>query len=257
MSRWFYLPLGCTAVLAAGFLFGPPWSTAQDTNSAATMLVDKGNVRSVVLAEGRLKPSNMVAIGAQVSEADINLVKRGQQAEIRLPGVAQTLLAQIEQVDPAPLSIVTDPQLSGNSTSRGRLETPAATYYRASLRIPNPDMMLRPYMTADVRVIVAEASDVLVVPLEYITREANGGSFVHVMRPGNGGFERRRIDLGIRMHSLPQTNGRHHIPPDGPHFHNAWLKKREIITGRAQPLPICKCRSCGRRHLEGSSGWMA
>lgn len=357
MSRWFYLPVVCTAVLLAASLFDPPWRTAQNTYSAATKRVDKGNVRSVVLAEGKLKPSNMVAIGAQVtgritemavrvgnevkagdliaridqtsqqnavrvadaalahahaslqekemalkfalrkfqrqkamldkqyvapaevdarestvaeleaqtmalkarileaevslakarsdleytlirapiggtilaivsqegqtvsaaqtaptivvlgrldvmeidvpiSEADINLIRPGQQAEIRLPGVEQTKLAQIEQVDPAPLSIVADPQLSGNTTNRGRLETPTATYYRASLRIPNPDTILRPYMTADVRVIVAEASDVLVVPREYVTREADGFSFAHVSKPGNG-FERRRIDLGI------------------------------------------------------------
>ncbi len=111
------------------------------------------------------KLQNMT-IKAQVSEADIMKVEKGQQVYFTTLGDDSKRYASLRQVEPAPDSI-TDESTTSTSTS-------TAIYYNALFDVPNHDGKLRIDMTAQVYIVLDSAKNALLVPSSAIsTRPAN------------------------------------------------------------------------------------
>lgn len=144
----------------------------------------------------------------KVDEADVGQVKAGQRATFTVdafPG--RSFPAQILRVD-------VGANASGSSASSGTTSAASGTVvaYTAVLSVQNPQMILRPGMTATAEIVTSERNKVLLVPnaaLRYSPeREAaqaarqGGGGVTKVLVPqrggrgGRGGGAQRQISIG-------------------------------------------------------------
>ena len=148
-----------------------------------------GTIVAIVTEEGQTVNANQTAptivklakldtmtIKAQISEADVMKVEKGQTVYFTTLGNSDKKhYAKLRQVEPAPNSINTEPT-SSNSSSTSK----AAVYYNALFDVPNEDGKLRIDMTAQVYIVLADAKNALTIPAAAIqtqrgNRSAKGG----------------------------------------------------------------------------------
>jgi len=134
-----------------------------------------GTVVAVVAEEGRTVNANqsaptivklarldLVTVNAEISEADVVKVKPGMPVYFTILGNPDHRYeAKLRTVNPAPASISTDSTSSSSSSSSS---SSTAVYYNALFDVENPDGTLRIDMTAQVSVMLAQATDALLIP---------------------------------------------------------------------------------------------
>jgi HlyD family secretion protein len=131
--------------------------------------------------------SDLSTINAEVkvAEADVLRLKQGQKATVTLEAVpGRELAGEVVEIGASALPV--------NGTGA------AAREFRVVVRLAEPDPSLRPGLTCDARILVAEAKDVTTVPLQAV-----------VLRPGAEGAEREGVfvlDAG-RARFQPVTTG--------------------------------------------------
>ncbi|ENX32504.1 hypothetical protein F889_03486 [Acinetobacter colistiniresistens] len=145
-----------------------------------------GTIVAIVTEEGQTVNANQTAptivklakldtmtIKAQISEADVMKVEKGQTVYFTTLGNSDKKhYAKLRQVEPAPNSINTETTSSSSSSTSN-----AAVYYNALFDVPNEDGKLRIDMTAQVYIVLAEAKNALTVPAAAIqTQRGNRGS---------------------------------------------------------------------------------
>lgn len=125
---------------------------------------------------------DVMTVRAEISEADVEKIRPGQTAWFTTLGApARRHYARIEQIEPAPESISTDGTSASAGTSGGA-STPTAIYYNALFDVPNADGRLRPSMTAQVSVLLAEARRAVIVPESALgPRDSQGRHSVRVI----------------------------------------------------------------------------
>lgn len=153
-------------------------STAQ-TNLSYTKIVAPidGTVVAIVTEEGQTVNANQstptivklaqlenMTIKAQVSEADIMKVHKGQAVYFTTLGDEKKRYATLRQIEPAPESISNESSTSTSSTSS------SAVYYNALFDVPNEDGKLRIDMTAQVFIVLDSAKNVLSVPSSALSK---------------------------------------------------------------------------------------
>ncbi|ENX44644.1 MacA family efflux pump subunit [Acinetobacter sp. NIPH 2100] len=144
-----------------------------------------GTIVAIVTEEGQTVNANQTAptivklakldtmtIKAQISEADVMKVEKGQTVYFTTLGNSDKKhYAKLRQVEPAPNSINTETSSNSSSSTSN-----AAVYYNALFDVPNEDGQLRIDMTAQVYIVLAEAKNALTVPAAAIqTQRANRG----------------------------------------------------------------------------------
>lgn len=118
-------------------------------------------------------------IYASVDEANIGLVKLGQDAEITVDAYPKLQFAgKVDRIG------VKGASTSGVVTFEVRIEITSENKY-----------LLKPEMTTNVNIIIAESPDALLVPWGSIIRERRQ-TFVSVVNP-DGSEERRPVELGL------------------------------------------------------------
>lgn len=129
-----------------------------------------------------------MVIKAEISEADVVRVTPGQRVYFTILGEPDTKIeAMLREVEPAPTSITSD-ESSADS----------AVYYNGLFDVPNPDHKLRISMTAQVTIVLDEATDVLTLPSGLVTRkDPQGNSMVMVYDPATQEVAPRRIEVGL------------------------------------------------------------
>lgn len=141
-------------------------------------------------------------VRAEISEADAPKVKIGQKAVFTILGAPERHWeATLESLDPAPDSIRSDSEISSTSSSAtsssSSSSTSSAIYYYGRFEVPNPDGMLRTYMTAQVRVVLGEAKGVVTIPTAALsTPNAKGERTIEVV-DADGTTERRSVQVGL------------------------------------------------------------
>jgi len=152
-----------------------------------------GEVVSINLLEGQTLNANQsapnilriadidtVTIWAQVSEADIDRVKLGQDVYFTVLGQSQRWTGKIRQILPTP-------ELINN-----------VVFYDVLFDIQNPKRALYIQMTAQVYIILSQAKDVLLIPTAAIGNAREGSEIkVNVLKE-NGSIEIRAIKIGIK-----------------------------------------------------------
>ncbi|PKF32101.1 MacA family efflux pump subunit [Acinetobacter proteolyticus] len=147
-----------------------------------------GTIVAIVTEEGQTVNANQTAptivklakldtmtIKAQISEADVMKVEKGQTVYFTTLGNSDKKhYAKLRQVEPAPNSINTETSSSSSSSTSN-----AAVYYNALFDVPNEDGKLRIDMTAQVYIVLAEAKNALTIPAAAIQTQrgnrAKGG----------------------------------------------------------------------------------
>ena len=148
-------------------------ATAQENLGYTSIVAPMdGTVVAIVTEEGQTVNANQTAptivklakldtmtIKAQISEADVMKVEKGQTVYFTTLGNSDKKhYAQLRQVEPAPNSINTETTNTSSSSSS------TAVYYNALFDVPNEDGKLRIDMTAQVYIVLAEAKNVLTIP---------------------------------------------------------------------------------------------
>jgi macrolide-specific efflux system membrane fusion protein len=143
------------------------------TNVGYTRIVAPldGTVVAIVTEEGqtvnanqstptivKLAKLNNMTVKAEISEADVMKVEKGQTVFFTTLGDSETKhYATLRQIEPAPDSISSDDSTSTSDSS-------TAIYYNALFDVPNPDGKLRIDMTANVTIILQQAKNALSIP---------------------------------------------------------------------------------------------
>ena len=147
-------------------------TTKEDLGYTQIVAPMDGTIVAIVTEEGQTVNANQSAptivklaklddmtIKAEISEADVMKVEKGQRVYFTTLGDSETKhYATLRQVEPAPSSINNETSNSSTSSSS------TAVYYNALFDVPNADGKLRIDMTAQVYIILDEARNVLTVP---------------------------------------------------------------------------------------------
>ena len=160
------------------------------TNITAPMA---GEVVSISMLEGqtlnanqqapvilRIADLNTVTIWSQVSEADINRVKLGQDVYFTVLGQTRRWNGTIRQILPTP-------ELINN-----------VVFYDVLFDIPNPKRELHIQMTAQVFIVLSQAKDVLLIPTSTVGNASEGSEIKVKVMQADGKVESRNITIGIK-----------------------------------------------------------
>ncbi len=121
-------------------------------------------------------------VNTKVREAVVDKIMPGMKVKVRVDAFAdQVLDGTVLDVAPLP-----DPVNSVSSNIK---------VYTTHIKIQDPLTGLRPGMTAQADILVAELDDVLSVPIKSVV-SLDGAYQIAVKKPG-GGFEWRRVQLGV------------------------------------------------------------
>lgn len=145
----------------------------------------------------KLAQLDVMTIKAQISEADITRVSQGQKAYFTIFSEPDKKYdATLRTVELAPESIMKDDSLSGGGSASGSGSANASVYYNALLDVPNPENRLRIAMTAQVSLLLGEAKNTLLVPIQAVHKNADKKQQVQVLT-GDNRVEMREVTTGI------------------------------------------------------------
>lgn len=145
----------------------------------------------------KLARLDVMTIKAQISEADITRITPGQRARFTIFSEPdRNYDATLRAVDMAPDSVMKDDSLVGSSPASGSATPNASVYYNALLDVPNPENRLRIAMTAQVTLLIGEAKNTLLVPIQAVYNADGNKQQVQVLT-GNGMLETREVKTGI------------------------------------------------------------
>jgi len=140
---------------------------------------------------------DVMTVYAEISEADVVHTTVGQEAFFTILGDAgRRYSSTLRDIAPAPESItnedassLTSPALSAGSRT--------AMYYNGQFDVDNSDGRLRSYMTAQVRIVLGRAHNVLTIPSAALGARAGDGSYSVQVRGADGRAVARRIAIGL------------------------------------------------------------
>lgn len=137
---------------------------------------------------------DVMTVRAEIAEADVDKIQLGQTVWFTTLGSGrQRHTATIERIEPAPASIATGAQAA------------KAIYYNAQFDVPNPEGKLRPSMTAQVTVRVAQADKAVLMPAAALgSRDADDNYSVRV-RDAQGQVTERKVRVGLRTNAQAQV----------------------------------------------------
>lgn len=176
-----------------------------------------GTVLSVVSQEGQtvnavqsaptiviLGQLDTMTVRTEISEADVTRVKSGLPLYFTIIGEpGRRYDATLASIEPAPESIRSDSSFSTSTTSGSSSSSTSsssssnAIYYYGLFNVPNTDGRLRTYMTAQVRIILGQAKNVLTIPAAaFGTLGADGRYTVGVLE-ADGTTVARKVEIGL------------------------------------------------------------
>ena len=165
-------------VVALGAKVGQAVGSATGASSAA----DTKSTTPLV----QISDVNKMSVDIEVNEIDILNIKRGQSAVVTFSAVPDVeCKAQVTEVATV-----------ASSTGEGSVVT-----FHVGLVIPKPDKKLREGMTANVKIVVADANDVLLVPAAAVTETGAGATVQVVTNEETNETETREVKVGLKNSS--------------------------------------------------------
>jgi macrolide-specific efflux system membrane fusion protein len=164
-----------------------------------------GTVVAIVTEEGQTVNANQSAptiiklaqletmtISAEISEADVDKVKAGQDVYFTTLGDTRTRhYATLRAIAPAPESIESETSSSSSSST-------TAVYYNGLFDVDNADGRLLTGMTAQVHIVQASAEDALVIPSSALQgRPGQDGKRTVRVLAADGTVSERQVTVGL------------------------------------------------------------
>lgn len=139
-----------------------------------------------------------MTVRAEISEVDVVKTEPGQRVWFTILGdPSKRYETTLKSIEPAPDSITSDSAVSTSSSAASSSSSSEAIYYNGIFDVPNPEGRLRTYMTAEVHIVVGEATDVVTIPSAALARRNPDGSYqVRVLGP-DGTVADRRVEIGL------------------------------------------------------------
>jgi macrolide-specific efflux system membrane fusion protein len=140
---------------------------------------------------------DVMTVYAEISEADVVHTTVGQEAFFTILGDAgRRYSSTLRDIAPAPESITNE---DASSLTSPALSTGSRTamYYNGQFDVDNSDGRLRSYMTAQVRIVLGRAHNVLTIPSAALGARAGDGSYSVQVRGADGRAMARRIAIGL------------------------------------------------------------
>ncbi len=136
-----------------------------------------------------------MTVKAEISEADITKVKPGQSVYFTVlsqPGKRYN--GTLKSIDPAPEDIISDSSISSSTSSSS---SSSAIYYYGNFDIPNPDNVLRTYMTAEVHVVLGHSDNALLIPASALKSKNSDGTYKVLVDNADGSYSSRNVKIGL------------------------------------------------------------
>lgn len=144
-----------------------------------------------------LGDQDVMTVYAEISEADVVHTSVGQEAFFTILGDAgRRYSSTLRDIAPAPESI-TQEDASGLASPATAGGSRTAMYYNGQFDVANADGRLRSYMTAQVRIVLGRADNVLTLPSAALGARAADGSYSVQVRGTDGHAHTRRIITGL------------------------------------------------------------
>lgn len=144
-----------------------------------------------------------MTVKAKISESDIVRVSAGQPVVFSVTGAPdRQFTSNIEAVELLPESLVT----GSNSLSGPSAASNAPVYYNAIFEVKNPDRVLKPLMTANIKIVQQRADQALVIPIAALgTQQPLSDEFEVRLLSAQGEVSPRRIAVGLRSNTHVQV----------------------------------------------------
>lgn len=149
----------------------------------------------------RLADLSTVTVKAQISEADVINVKKGQHLYFTILGDAdkkyEATLREVESAD----TVSSDATTTTTATT-----STSAVYYYGWFDVPNPDGRLRVGMTAQATIVLDAVSNVLTIPAAALGQKEKTGNYtVRVASGPDNRIENRSIKTGLNNNANVQV----------------------------------------------------
>ncbi|MCP2072971.1 UNVERIFIED_ORG: macrolide-specific efflux system membrane fusion protein [Pseudomonas lini] len=139
----------------------------------------------------KLADLDTMTVKAQVSEADVIHIVPGQEVYFTILGESEKrYYAKLRGTEPAPQNFL-------ETQTAGAPKQNTAVFYNSLFDVPNPDHRLRISMTAQVRIVLDKAKDVLTVPVAALGAKNQDGSYVVRVLDAEGKAQPRNVQMGI------------------------------------------------------------
>ncbi|MBN9310954.1 efflux RND transporter periplasmic adaptor subunit [Devosia sp.] len=165
---------------------------APSDGTVVAVLVEVGqSVNASSASPTIVKIANLdkMVVKAEISEADVPRVQPGQKVYFTILGDPDTRIdATLRAIEPAPDSIAAETTASSST----------AIYYNGLFDVDNPGHKLRISMTAQVTIVLNEASNVLTIPASVLGAKHRDGSYtVDVLDPKSEKATPTKISVGL------------------------------------------------------------
>lgn len=117
-----------------------------------------------------------VRVNAFIPETELHMVSEGQKAVVEISAAGRSF--------------------EGKVTGIGSLADPAARSFQIKIDVPNPDLLIRPGMLAELTITATRSREILEIPAEALLHDFNGQSYVFVADSVSGLAYRRNIATG-------------------------------------------------------------
>ncbi|MCE6980696.1 macrolide transporter subunit MacA [Pseudomonas frederiksbergensis] len=139
----------------------------------------------------KLADLDTMTVKAQVSEADVIHIVPGQEVYFTILGESdKRYYAKLRGTEPAPQNFL-------ETQAAGTTKQNTAVFYNGLFDVPNPDHRLRISMTAQVRIVLDKAKDVLTIPVAALGAKNKDGSVVVRVVDAEGKAQMRNVQTGI------------------------------------------------------------
>ncbi len=131
---------------------------------------------------------HVVKVNASVPETDLQFIRMGSEARVRVSSL--------------------DSEYAGKVVEIGSLAEATTRAFPVKIEVGNPDLLMRPGMTADIRIQSGKKTEIMAVPGEAVLRDPDNAAYVFVVDETRKQAFKRRISLGeIRENCIAVTSG--------------------------------------------------
>lgn len=160
------------------------------------VLLKKGAETGEIVGTGMplfvLSDISRVKVIASIPEADLQQVKIGGEARVYVSAIDSTLTGRIIEV--------------------GAVSEPSTRAFNVKIELKNPDLKIRPGMTAEVKIASGQQTEIIALPAEAVLRDLDNSAFVFVVDEKKMQAFKRKVSLGpMTGNDIEITSG---ISPD-------------------------------------------
>jgi RND family efflux transporter MFP subunit len=144
----------------------------------ARRAIERGGSVAVGQIAFTLLDLDLVKVRIGVPEADIDVLRAGQSARVRLPALGEA-------------------SFSGRVTSVGVAADPTTRTYAVEISVPNPSHRLKAGMVAEATVEGNQRTTAITVPAGAVVRNADGTTIVYLLDSRTNRVHSRRVAVGM------------------------------------------------------------